>query len=76
MFLTGNELLELTGRSRPSAQIRWLRQNGFEVLQRADGRPLVLRSAIAARMGIASEMRRHVLSEPNWSALDATQTTP
>lgn len=75
MFLTREELYELTGRSRPSAQIRWLRLNGFEVLQRADGQPLVLRVAIMNKMGITSGKRHRTTSEPNWSALDATQAS-
>jgi len=71
MFLTGGEIKTLTGRTRPSAQIRWLRTNGFEVLQRADGMPLVLRSAVVAKMGITSSKRHRVTAEPNWSIFDA-----
>lgn len=70
MILSTDELRKLTGRVRYSAQLRWLRANGFAALQDADGRPLVLRSTIEARMGDASPARTRNIS-PNWSALDA-----
>lgn len=72
MFLTREEIKSLTGRTRPSAQIRWLRGNGIETMQRADGMPLVLRAAIVAKMGVASNKRHRGSIEPNWSPLDAT----
>ena len=66
MFLTREEIEALTGRIRPSAQIRWLRQNGLESLRRADGLPLVLRSAVLRKLG--DDIRRHCIStEPDWS---------
>ena len=71
MFLTREELRELTGRSRPSAQIRWLRSNGFETMLRADRLPLVLRAAIVDRMCAVSGKRPRITPGPNWSALDA-----
>lgn len=74
MFLTREELRELTGLSRPSAQIRWLRANGFEVLRRADGVPLILRDALTTRMGFGDANHRRVVAKPCWNALDAKTT--
>ena len=37
MFLTLQQLAELTGYVRPSAQRRWLAQNGIRFWVRADG---------------------------------------
>ena len=34
--LTFEEIKEITGRCKPSAQIRWLQTMGFTVLRRAD----------------------------------------
>ncbi len=73
MFLSSEEIINLTGRTRPTAQIRWLRANGFETLQRADGLPLVLRSAIENRMSYTLR-RQQKESQPNWSTLNATPT--
>lgn len=76
MFLTREEIEDLTGRARPTAQIRWLRANGFEVLERADGMPIVLRAALMARMGVAARNRRPILTQPDWSILnDQTSKT-
>lgn len=69
MFLTREEIEALTGRIRPSAQIRWLRQNGLETLRRADGQPLVLRAAVLRRMG-ADGRRHHIKTEPDWSVFN------
>lgn len=41
MFLTPDQLHELTGYTRKSAQVRWLRKNGVQHYVRADGRPSV-----------------------------------
>jgi Domain of unknown function (DUF4224) len=41
MFLTPDQLHELTGYTRKSAQVRWLRKNGIQHYVRADGRPSV-----------------------------------
>lgn len=75
MFLSRAEIGHLTGRMRYGAQIRWLRANGFESLRDADGRPLVLRAVIEARMGAALPASVHSRGDsgrsPNWNALDA-----
>lgn len=51
IYLTVQELREITGRMKAAAQIRWLRRHGFTVLARADGKPLVSRAHFEARMG-------------------------
>jgi hypothetical protein len=66
MFLTREEIEALTGRIRPSAQIRWLRQNGLETLRRADGQPLVLRAALIRKLGVDDRHHR-IETKPDWS---------
>lgn len=46
MFLTADELRELTGYKVAAAQIRWLTRNGVRHWIAATGRPVVPRSAI------------------------------
>ena len=50
MFLTPSELAELTGRTRASAQVRWLAGNGLRFVLGADGRPRVLRAEVEGRL--------------------------
>lgn len=75
MFLTADELAELTGRKRWRAQLRWLHVNGVPALVRADGRPMVLRATVEARMGLTAAARPKKTIEPNWGALAETKTT-
>jgi hypothetical protein len=42
MFLTPNEICELTGYVRASAQRRWLTRQGIRFWVRADGKPAVV----------------------------------
>lgn len=44
MFLTRDEMIELTGLKRPTKQIAWLRQYGLRFFVAADGHPRVPRS--------------------------------
>jgi hypothetical protein len=46
MFLTPEQVADLTGYVQPAAQIRWLRKNGVQHYVRCDGRPRVPVSAI------------------------------
>ena len=50
MFLTPSDLIELTGRTRASAQVRWLAAQGLRFVLGADGRPRVLRAEVEGRM--------------------------
>ena len=66
MFLTADELRQLTGLKRKGDQARFLRGQGYAVELDANGRPLVLRSAVEARMGAVPVAKQ---AEPNWEAL-------
>jgi hypothetical protein len=46
LFLTDDELRQLTGRPQKSRQIAWLRNNGIPFRVNATGHPVVTRSAI------------------------------
>lgn len=46
MFLTPQQVFELTGYTQKSAQVRWLRKNGVQHYVRADGRASVPVGAI------------------------------
>lgn len=73
MFLTPDELYDLTHRKRSRAQLRWLQANKIEARLRADGTVVALWSAVEAKLGPAPTRRR--IAEPDWSALDAPQKT-
>ena len=70
MFLTRDELRDLTGFRRPEAQLRWLLDNGFTAIRRADGRVVVAREHVLEVLGVKPA---HVEAdpEPDWSALDS-----
>ena len=51
MFLTNQEISELTGLRRPSAQIRWFKKRGWPFEISALGEPKVLRDVVIARLG-------------------------
>jgi len=51
MFLTNQEISELTGLRRPSAQIRWFKNRGWPFEISALGNPKVLRVVAIARLG-------------------------
>lgn len=50
MFLTREELRDLTDYKRPSDQIRWLTEHGYRFDVGASGRPKVLRSFVGNRL--------------------------
>jgi len=68
MFLTTEELCELTGLARPNAQARWLQDRGFIYQVRADGRLIVSRRHVEQRLGGETDSRSPNM-EPNWDAL-------
>jgi hypothetical protein len=49
LFLTPEQLQELTGYVQPAAQIRWLRKSGIQHYIRADGHPVVPLAALNPR---------------------------
>jgi len=63
LCLTRDEVAQLTGRTRPSAQRRALRHMAIDHKQRPDGSVVVLRSALDAVLAIGHAMGR---TEPNW----------
>lgn len=68
IFLTGEELAELTGYSRPHDQRRWLDAEGWRFVENAARRPIVSRAYAEARLGgAAAEDTR--LVRPDWEAL-------
>lgn len=72
LFLTADQLQILTGRRRPGAQLRWLRQQGIEAVQAADGRVVVAESAVLRRLGIRTTRRDRESAFPDWAALNAS----
>ena len=48
MFLTADDLIELTGYKRASLQVAWLRKAGVRHYLRKDGRPVVVAADLAA----------------------------
>lgn len=51
MFLTADEVRELTGCQRPSAQERALKRMGIECRRRSDGSVVVLRAVVEIVLG-------------------------
>lgn len=58
MFLTSDEVAELSGRTRASAQIRWLDEHLFGYVIGADGRPKVLRELVLSRLGSTQQQKK------------------
>lgn len=69
IYLTIEEVKGITGRVKASAQIRWLRQQGFTVLQRADGVPLISRAHFESKMGGLLGLSKSKEYEPNYGAI-------
>lgn len=53
MFLTPEEIEQLTGYRRASAQARWLTQEHLPFLRGGDGKLKVLRLAVEQRLGLS-----------------------
>lgn len=66
MFLTTDELTELTGYKRPTSMIRWLKENQFGFTVAADGYPRVLSEHVQIRLTHKPIARRAV---PNFAVL-------
>lgn len=50
MFLTPDELVELTGYHSPAWQVRWLERHGFAYKRSATGRIVLSRAYVESRM--------------------------
>ena len=70
MFLNDADIEQLTGRKRPADQLAWLRARGYRHDVNGQGRPVVARAEVEAKLvsGVAHQRR----DEPNWSALRKT----
>jgi hypothetical protein len=73
MFLAETDVASLTGYRRPSAQIRWLRDNGWRFIVNALGQPVVALAEFNRRM-VGGVQRTAANQEPNWDALNGPQT--
>lgn len=51
MFMTLDEVADMTGYVRAKEQIRWLEAERFGYVLDADGKPKVLRQVVIARLG-------------------------
>lgn len=71
IYLTQDEIREITGYRRRKQQFAWLIENGFTVKARADGSPLVARSNYHTVMGgiAGAEARRIRVDGPDLDAL-------
>jgi hypothetical protein len=51
MFMTPEEVADLTGYTKASAQIKWLQAEKYGFAIGGDGRPKVLRAVVVGRLG-------------------------
>ena len=58
MFLSQDEVAELTGYTRPSAQIKWLKEQGFGYVVGGDGVPKVLREVVLSRLSASGNKQK------------------
>ena len=58
MFLTPEEVADLTGYQKPSAQMRWLTAEKFGFVVGGDGHPKVLRDVVLSRLGAVRSSRK------------------
>ncbi len=65
MFLSKEDLEQMTGFKRPSRQRKWLDHNGYRFDVNAAGRPVVLMSAVEQKLGPTQNPRQ----TPNFDAL-------
>lgn len=73
MFLTIDEMKELTGRTQCRAQVRELNHLGIVHKVRADGSILVLRAHVEQVMGLTAKTRTATEHQPNWGFTDRPQ---
>ena len=72
IYLTQQEVENITGKHRYRAQVRALGQMGIHCCVRPDGRPIVSRFVFEKAMG--NDAAHPLEAEPNFEALDDTQT--
>ncbi len=57
MFMTPDEVADMTGYLRPKEQVKWLNAERFGYVIGADGKPKVLRQVVVARLGGHAEKK-------------------
>lgn len=72
LFLTRDELTDLTERKQKAKVIAWLISNGYKFDLSADGWPKVLRAAVESKLMAASSKRPPRKTEPDFSAYGQT----
>lgn len=77
MFLTREEVTEMTGRQQYRAQAKVLNAMGITYKVRPDGTLLVLRAHVIEQLGGKPAARKSERTfEPNWAALADFPTRP
>lgn len=72
MFLSVEEIVRLTGKRRPSAQIRWLKDHSYRFTVNGLNEPIVAVAESHRKLvGGGSPQRQ---KEPNWGALRGSDT--
>lgn len=73
MFMSHEEIIELTGKRKKAQQFRALQAMGIEFKVRPDGHLVVLKSYVERILSGESpyNTRQKKKSEPNWSAINA-----
>ena len=78
MFLTVDEIAELTGYKYNCRQIDWLRLHGWKFEVTSQRRPKVARSYFESRLGGSSPRQEeklvHLADKPNFQALNQMRT--
>jgi hypothetical protein len=73
LFLTPDELAELTGYSMPRSQRKWLDANGYRYALNANNQPKVARDYLLSRLGVtvatAANAEAAATPRPNFGAL-------
>lgn len=69
MFLSHDDIVNLTGYKRSSCQIKWLLRNGIKYLTACDGKPRVLVSQIESVIGAEAKPTRR-RTEPNFDRFE------
>jgi hypothetical protein len=70
MFLSPDEIIELTGRHRRDAQVKQLNKMGIVYKLRADGSVVVLTAHVSKEFdGEVSGIKKVDSTEPNWAAV-------
>lgn len=69
LFLTPDELRELTGLRVPAYQCRWLEKHGYPFETNASGKPKVLRAFLMQKLGMVQQPGMGMAIEPDFDAI-------